>query len=568
MTRSLRLTLRLATTLAGLIAPAAAAPAAVRLASPTSIDTAGNCLITACRLDRALAVAAPGDEVALEDGVPYSVSFEAKATSAVTIRPANPGTQPRLVGTAGLAFPTLKLAAGGTVTGLQIETSAGQAALYLAGGARGVGLELYASSAANALAAKLESAPSTTALVNTFAKTASAYTAVEAIDPAADKGGVSLVNITAIATGSSSWGVTTDLAVQSPVLQNSIVRATAKALHGRSGTQPILASNTNFFVSGAANWTDVANNLKDVAVTFADTATDDYRPVAGAPTIDAGATDALITATVDPDGRARTLGSAPDVGAYEFDAGATPPPAAEDGTSTDTDTGTTPRGTTTTTTTTVAPAPAPTTSYVTPDGTTVLAPAGAPVLGAAVTVDAGRGTPLIKLPGARKFVPLSEATSIPVGSTIDATKGHIRLTSVRDDQGRTQTGEFWGGRFVVRQAKTKSPYTDLVLTGSSFAGCPKVSKPRARAATAVAAAAARKKKRSSVVRSLWGRDHRGRFRTRGRNSVASVRGTVWLVQDRCDGTLTRVTKGAVDVRENSGRVVRLRAGRSHLARRR
>ena len=47
------------------------------------------------------------------------------------------------------------------------------------------------------------------------------------------------------------------------------------------------------------------------------------------------------------------------------------------------------------------------------------------------------------------------------------------------------------------------------------------------------------------VRKLWGRDHGGRFRSHGRHSHATVRGTRWLTVDRCDGTLTRVTNGAV-----------------------
>src|SRR3712207_6890811 len=38
------------------------------------------------------------------------------------------------------------------------------------------------------------------------------------------------------------------------------------------------------------------------------------------------------------------------------------------------------------------------------------------------------------------------------------------------------------------------------------------------------------------ARRLWGRDKGGRFRTHGKNSHATVRGTRWLVEDRCDGT--------------------------------
>ena len=41
-----------------------------------------------------------------------------------------------------------------------------------------------------------------------------------------------------------------------------------------------------------------------------------------------------------------------------------------------------------------------------------------------------------------------------------------------------------------------------------------------------------------------------KFRTTGNYSAATVRGTEWLVQDSCSGTLTRVTQGVVAVRDN------------------
>ena len=56
------------------------------------------------------------------------------------------------------------------------------------------------------------------------------------------------------------------------------------------------------------------------------------------------------------------------------------------------------------------------------------------------------------------------------------------------------------------------------------------------------------------------------FRTRGGNSVATVRGTAWYVEDRCDGTLTRVSKGSVSVYDRGRhRTVVVRAGHSYLA---
>jgi len=85
--------------------------------------------------------------------------------------------------------------------------------------------------------------------------------------------------------------------------------------------------------------------------------------------------------------------------------------------------------------------------------------------------------------------------------------------------------------------------------------------------SAARAAATSKKKKRKPPRRLWGRDSKGNFRTRGGNSVATVRGTAWFVEDRCDGTLTRVSKGSVSVYDRGRhRTVLVRAGHSYLAR--
>ena len=65
---------------------------------------------------------------------------------------------------------------------------------------------------------------------------------------------------------------------------------------------------------------------------------------------------------------------------------------------------------------------------------------------------------------------------------------------------------------------------------------------------------------------MWG-DGSGRFRTKGRHSAATVVGTRWLVEDRCNGTLTRVTKGRVRVRDfRARRTVVVKAGKRYFAR--
>ena len=65
---------------------------------------------------------------------------------------------------------------------------------------------------------------------------------------------------------------------------------------------------------------------------------------------------------------------------------------------------------------------------------------------------------------------------------------------------------------------------------------------------------------------LWG-SGKGKFRTNGKYSSATVRGTIWLVEDRCEGTLTKVTRGTVSVRDfKRKKTVTVKAGHSYLAR--
>ncbi len=45
-----------------------------------------------------------------------------------------------------------------------------------------------------------------------------------------------------------------------------------------------------------------------------------------------------------------------------------------------------------------------------------------------------------------------------------------------------------------------------------------------------------------------------------------MRGTRWLTEERCDGTLTRVRRGIVTVKDaRTGKTVRLGPGRSYLS---
>jgi hypothetical protein len=168
------------------------------------------------------------------------------------------------------------------------------------------------------------------------------------------------------------------------------------------------------------------------------------------------------------------------------------------------------------------------------------------------------------------FVPLKGAANIPMGAQLDTRSGRVAVTSAADTGARkTQTADFYDGIFQVKQAvpkkKPRKPaalITDLVLKGEpSRSECAPL-----KGARAAADAAKKKRGPKSVLGSLWG-NGKGKFRTNGKYSSATVRGTIWLTQDRCDGTLTTVKRGTVSVRDfKRRRTVSVKAGHSYLAR--
>lgn len=177
-----------------------------------------------------------------------------------------------------------------------------------------------------------------------------------------------------------------------------------------------------------------------------------------------------------------------------------------------------------------------------------------PVIGRQVDVSPVRGTVLVALPGGH-FAPLTGGQQIPVGATVDTRHGTVSLTSAANLAGATQNGDFSGAVFKIVQQRAAKAVTELRLAGGSFAACT-----RARRASAARSLPRR------TVRSLHG-SARGRYRTSGRYSSATVHGTDWTVTDRCDGTLTSVRQGAVLVNDfRRHRTITVRAGHSYLAR--
>jgi len=214
----------------------------------------------------------------------------------------------------------------------------------------------------------------------------------------------------------------------------------------------------------------------------------------------------------------------------------------------------------------------------------------APVLGKTLNVEPVKGTVLIALPGGQAasvgsvlqgglasplaalaslskglhFIPLTEARQVPVGSVLETTHGVVAIETATSKLGKLQEGDFSAGVFQMLQARRQKGLTELDImdTLSARQVCATIGK---RAGVGVSAFAASHLS-GKVLGRLSGSAH-GKFTTRGQYSAATVRGTEWSVANQCDGTLTKVKRGVVSVRDFVRRkTITLFTGQSYLAR--
>jgi hypothetical protein len=193
----------------------------------------------------------------------------------------------------------------------------------------------------------------------------------------------------------------------------------------------------------------------------------------------------------------------------------------------------------------VPPPPPPPTPTPTPVPTPT--PTPAPVFHQTVVVGELSGTILVRKPGSSKYEAIDASEGIPLGSTIDARKGVVVLTSVPKAGGKPEVAKFFDGVFKVTQTGDITTVT--------------LNEPLASCGTGARAAAKKPK-----TRKLWG-DGKGKFRTRGQYSAATIRGTKWLVEDGCRYTRTRVTQGVVSVHDEvKKKTIVVRKGKTYTAR--
>jgi hypothetical protein len=157
----------------------------------------------------------------------------------------------------------------------------------------------------------------------------------------------------------------------------------------------------------------------------------------------------------------------------------------------------------------------------------------APAAGATALAEPLSGTVLVRRPGGRGVVVLRTATLLQMGTLIDARDGRLRLTFATRTAdfprlGTAQTADVDSGVFSIHQPRGRSAVR-LRLEGAG---------PRCgRAAYG----------RPLGPRHLWVDVH-GDVTTTGLHAHASARDARWLTEDRCEGTLVRVTRGSVRLR--------------------
>jgi hypothetical protein len=163
-----------------------------------------------------------------------------------------------------------------------------------------------------------------------------------------------------------------------------------------------------------------------------------------------------------------------------------------------------------------------------------------PRLGRTVVVSRVSGTVRVQRTGARRLSVLTRRLELPVGSTVDASHGKVRLLAADVGRARTQSGAFSGGAFVFTQDRAGVTTLALARGRDASRACAPVGH---RAASGAAL-------RPDVLRLLHGTAH-GKFRTVGRYAAATVRGTAWTTADGCGGTMISDRRGQVDTQSNN-----------------
>ena len=171
-----------------------------------------------------------------------------------------------------------------------------------------------------------------------------------------------------------------------------------------------------------------------------------------------------------------------------------------------------------------------------------------PILGKRAEIAPLSGTVSVRQPGSTHFIRVRSVQPLRYGSVVHSGGGHVQVIAATPGH-RFQSGQFYSGGFNLTQ--TSSGYVQATLTGQPK-GCPTPRLPAGVTAT-------------KPIK-LWGHV-KGHYRTRGNYGSASVQGTQWLTENRCDGTFFHVVEGTLRIRDFvRHKTIILHAGHSYLAR--
>jgi Putative Ig domain len=186
-----------------------------------------------------------------------------------------------------------------------------------------------------------------------------------------------------------------------------------------------------------------------------------------------------------------------------------------------------------------------------------------PEAGRTFNVEPVGGRVRTKCVGERSFKRLKHPRQVTLNCRIDTENGTVSVTASKGSSGQTQSAHFWGGIFSVFQKAGDNRQAVLRLTGKRRCErrLRRAHRPGRRAEPSRAF-----RRRRKGGRRLWG-SGKGKYRTVGKHGAATVRGTIWLVADRCNGsTVFKVRRGTVWVTDfiKHAKVV-LKAGQSYIA---
>jgi hypothetical protein len=160
------------------------------------------------------------------------------------------------------------------------------------------------------------------------------------------------------------------------------------------------------------------------------------------------------------------------------------------------------------------------------------------------------------------FIPLKGVASVPVGTTVDARKGELAMSSAAngyaptDRKARKTESRIRAGIFAIKQAKLKRKASKSARISTDVALVTPIG-------GATACAASRSSK--GVVRSLTVTAE-GMLRALGGAATATATSATFVSTDRCDGTLTQVNKGKVSLAvKRSKKPVIVRGGAAYFA---